>query len=113
MITNPLLLLCDEPTSGIDSFMAQSVMNVMKEMTRRGKAVIFTIHQPSSEVFAMFDRVLILAEGRVAFLGNVDQAHKFFNRCLICAGISSSLINTHREINKHYLQYRGPKPNKQ
>ncbi|XP_045102401.1 protein white-like isoform X3 [Portunus trituberculatus] len=80
MITNPLLLLCDEPTSGLDSFMAQSVVNAMKKMTELGKTVIATIHQPSSEVFAMFDRLLLLAEGRVAFLGTVQEAHRFFTR---------------------------------
>lgn len=80
MITNPLLLLCDEPTSGLDSFMAASVVSAMKRMTSLGKTVIATIHQPSSEVFAMFDRLLILAEGRVAFLGTVNMAHQFFTR---------------------------------
>ncbi|XP_071551619.1 protein white-like [Panulirus ornatus] len=80
MITNPLLLLCDEPTSGLDSFMAQSVVRAMKRLSALGKTIIATIHQPSSEVFAMFDRLLILAEGRVAFLGTVDQAHVFFTR---------------------------------
>ncbi|KAK8377184.1 hypothetical protein O3P69_013671 [Scylla paramamosain] len=80
MITNPLLLLCDEPTSGLDSFMAQSVVNAMKKMTELGKTVIATIHQPSSEVFAMFDRLLLLAEGRVAFMGTVQEAHLFFTR---------------------------------
>lgn len=80
MITNPLLLLCDEPTSGLDSFMAQSVVKAMKKMTELGKTVIATIHQPSSEVFAMFDRLLLLAEGRVAFMGTVQEAHLFFTR---------------------------------
>ncbi|CAL4155083.1 unnamed protein product [Meganyctiphanes norvegica] len=80
MITNPLLLLCDEPTSGLDSFMAQSVVNAMKRLTSHGKTVIATIHQPSSEVFAMFDQLLLLAEGRVAYLGPTKDAFSFFNR---------------------------------
>lgn len=80
MITNPLLLLCDEPTSGLDSFMAQSVVRAMKRLAGLGKTVIATIHQPSSEVFAMFDRLLLLAEGRVAFMGTVEEAHVFFSR---------------------------------
>ncbi|KAK7080419.1 ATPase activity protein [Halocaridina rubra] len=80
MITNPLLLLCDEPTSGLDSFMAASVVNAMKRLTSLGKTVIATIHQPSSEVFALFDRLFIMAEGRVAFQGTVEEAHKFFTR---------------------------------
>ncbi len=73
-------MLCDEPTSGLDSFMAQNVVAVMKNMAERGKTIISTIHQPSSEVYAMFDRVLLMAEGRVAFLGEVDAAYEFFSR---------------------------------
>lgn len=80
ILTNPSLMFCDEPTSGLDSFMAQNVVAVMKNMAERGKTIISTIHQPSSEVFSMFDRVLLMAEGRVAFLGEVDAALKFFSR---------------------------------
>ncbi|KAK8393899.1 hypothetical protein O3P69_006915 [Scylla paramamosain] len=80
VLTNPSLLFCDEPTSGLDSFMAQNVVSMMKGMAERGKTVLSTIHQPSSEVFAMFDRVLFLAEGRVAFLGSCDEALRFFGK---------------------------------
>ncbi|XP_064110932.1 protein white-like [Macrobrachium nipponense] len=78
LLTNPSLLFCDEPTSGLDSFMAQNVVAVMKQMAEKGKTVITTIHQPSSEVFGMFDRLLLMAEGRVAFLGEMDEALAFF-----------------------------------
>jgi ABC-type multidrug transport system ATPase subunit len=71
-------MFCDEPTSGLDSFMAQNVMLVLKSMALKGKTVVTTIHQPSSEIFAMFDKVLLMAEGRVAFLGSPDDACKFF-----------------------------------
>ncbi|XP_076032219.1 eye pigment precursor family transporter white [Oratosquilla oratoria] len=80
VLTNPPLMFCDEPTSGLDSFMAQNVVAVMKNMAEKGKTILSTIHQPSSEVYAMFDRVLLMAEGRVAFLGEVDAAYQFFGR---------------------------------
>nr|XP_053649648.1 protein white-like [Cherax quadricarinatus] len=92
VLTNPPLMFCDEPTSGLDSFMAQNVVAVMKNMTERGKTIISTIHQPSSEVYAMFDRVLLMAEGRVAFLGEVDAAYQFFSR--YTEAISMRSINT-------------------
>ena len=44
----------------------------------QGKTIVCTIHQPSSQVFAMFDRVLLMAEGRVAFLGDIAEAMQFF-----------------------------------
>jgi len=55
-LTNPSLLFCDEPTSGLDSFMAENVVTSLKKLAARGKTVICTIHQPSSQVYAMFDR---------------------------------------------------------
>jgi len=58
--------------------MAQNVTLVLKSMALKGKTVVTTIHQPSSEIFALFDKVLLMAEGRVAFLGSPDDACKFF-----------------------------------
>jgi len=79
VLTNPALMFCDEPTSGLDSYMAQNIVQVLKNLASTGKTVICTIHQPSSEVFAMFDRLLLMAEGRTAFLGPADQALSFFS----------------------------------
>lgn len=78
VLTNPPLMFCDEPTSGLDSFMAQSIVQVLKNLASTGKTVVCTIHQPSSEVFALFDRILLLAEGRTAYLGSIDRAAEFF-----------------------------------
>ncbi len=61
----------DEPTSGLDSFMAESVVTVLKSMSVQGRTIICTIHQPSSEVFALFEQLLLMADGRVAYLGNL------------------------------------------
>uniref|UniRef100_A0A915Q3K2 ABC transporter domain-containing protein n=1 Tax=Setaria digitata TaxID=48799 RepID=A0A915Q3K2_9BILA len=55
ILTDPPILFCDEPTSGLDSFMAVQVVNCLKEMAKKGKTIITTIHQPSSQVFDMFD----------------------------------------------------------
>lgn len=77
-LTDPPLLLCDEPTSGLDSFMAHSVVQVLKKLSQKGKTVILTIHQPSSELFELFDKILLMAEGRVAFLGTPNEAADFF-----------------------------------
>lgn len=79
-LTDPHLLLCDEPTSGLDSFMAHSVLQVLKRLANKGKTIIITIHQPSSELFGMFDKILLIAEGRTAFLGSPNQATEFFEQ---------------------------------
>lgn len=77
-LTDPSLLLCDEPTSGLDSFMAHNVLQVLKNLAQKDKTIILTIHQPSSEIFGMFDKLLLMANGRVAFLGTPAEANDFF-----------------------------------
>uniref|UniRef100_A0A915Q3R9 ABC transporter domain-containing protein n=1 Tax=Setaria digitata TaxID=48799 RepID=A0A915Q3R9_9BILA len=70
ILTNPSLLFADEPTTGIDSFMAYHIVKVLERMaSENGKTIICTIHQPASDTFEMFDRVVFLANGRIAFLG--------------------------------------------
>lgn len=48
-------------------------------MAKQGKTIICTIHQPSSEVFEKFDTLCLLAEGRLAYLGNLNEAENYFN----------------------------------
>ncbi|XP_023247587.1 protein white-like [Copidosoma floridanum] len=78
VLTDPPLLLCDEPTSGLDSFMAHQVVSVLKKLAAQGKTIITTLHQPSSDIFSMFDKILLLSEGRVAFSGSSEEAYNFF-----------------------------------
>ena len=80
-----MLLFCDEPTSGLDSFMAMTIVESMRRLAEQGKTIICTIHQPSSEVFEKFDRLLLMAEGRVAYLGDLNQCQNFFaSNGLLC-----------------------------
>ncbi|CAG2104560.1 unnamed protein product [Medioppia subpectinata] len=78
LLTDPSVMFCDEPTSGLDSFMAMNIMEVMKDMASAGRTIICTIHQPSSQAFAMIDQLLLMAEGRVAFLGRAEKAIEYF-----------------------------------
>ncbi|XP_065681932.1 protein white isoform X2 [Hydra vulgaris] len=78
IITDPKLLFVDEPTSGLDSFMAESVITCLQKIASEGTTIIATIHQPSSEVFVLFDRLLLLSEGRTAYLGPRRDALAFF-----------------------------------
>ncbi|CAG9783549.1 unnamed protein product [Diatraea saccharalis] len=79
-IKHPGLLFCDEPTTGLDSSSAQKIMELLRASAVQGKTVICTIHQPSSELMALFDRLVLLAEGRVAFAGHASAALSFFER---------------------------------
>lgn len=78
-LTNPSILFCDEPTSGLDSFMAMNIMDLMISLARMGKTIICTIHQPSSQIFNKFDKLLLLAEGQIAYHGKASDAISFFS----------------------------------
>ena len=61
LITDPSLIMLDEPTSGLDSFRATSIVLLLKKLAReKGKTIISTIHQPNSDAFQNFDRVIFL-----------------------------------------------------
>lgn len=60
--------------------MALSITESMRVLASQGKTIICTIHQPSSEIFAMFDRLCLLAEGRLAYFGDSLAAISFFQR---------------------------------
>eukprot|EP00026_Physarum_polycephalum_P000722 Phypoly_transcript_00723.p1 GENE.Phypoly_transcript_00723~~Phypoly_transcript_00723.p1 ORF type:complete len:1358 (+),score=194.06 Phypoly_transcript_00723:83-4156(+) len=70
LLTNPSVLFLDEPTSGLDSFMALNVMEALVRLARRGRTVICTIHQPRSDIFQLFDSVMLLSKGRTVYYGN-------------------------------------------
>jgi len=79
VITDPPLLFADEPTSGLDSFMAESLVTALQQLAAQGRTIICTIHQPSSEVYAMFDSILLLAEGRTAYMGSTADVIPYFD----------------------------------
>jgi ABC-type multidrug transport system ATPase subunit len=60
LITDPSLLLLDEPTSGLDSSTAHRIIKMLKREADEGMTVIATIHQPSGDVFQLFDRLIVL-----------------------------------------------------
>ena len=70
LITWPSLILLDEPTSGLDSSTAYDLILTLRELTRRGCTVVTTIHQPPSQVFQLFDDLLLLAEGEAIYFGS-------------------------------------------
>ncbi|KAG9452943.1 hypothetical protein H6P81_005847 [Aristolochia fimbriata] len=63
MLLNPSLLLLDEPTSGLDSTTAARIITIVKKLAGGGRTVVTTIHQPSSRLYHMFDKVILLSAG--------------------------------------------------
>lgn len=78
LLNNPVILFCDEPTTGLDSYSAQQLVQILYDLAQKGTTILCTIHQPSSQLFDMFNNVLLLADGRVAFTGSPQNALEFF-----------------------------------
>jgi ABC-type multidrug transport system ATPase subunit/ABC-type multidrug transport system permease subunit len=70
LLTDPMIILLDEPTSGLDSTSAVALMRLLASLAKdHGKTVVTTIHQPSSQLFRSFDRLLMISEGHVVYFG--------------------------------------------
>ncbi|OLY84454.1 ATP-binding cassette sub-family G member 2 [Smittium mucronatum] len=79
LLTNPKILLLDEPTTGLDSNTAYSVINLLKDFTScRDVITISTIHQPNYKTFSLFDKVLLLSLGGIVYSGPVSEAERYF-----------------------------------
>ncbi|KAL1541906.1 ABC transporter G member 11 [Salvia divinorum] len=78
ILMRPRLLFLDEPTSGLDSASAFFVTQTLRGLSRDGRTVIASIHQPSSEVFELFDRLYLLSGGKSVYFGQASQAYEFF-----------------------------------
>ncbi|KAK7264052.1 hypothetical protein RJT34_31655 [Clitoria ternatea] len=80
ILTRPCLLFLDEPTTGLDSASAYFVAQTLRNMAHDGKTVISSIHQPSSEVFALFDDLFLLSGGQTIYFGAAEKAVEFFRK---------------------------------
>lgn len=79
LIREPSVLFVDEPTSGLSSRDSENIMDLLKELALKGKLVFVVIHQPSSDIFKMFDRLFILDQGGYPiFDGNPIDAVVYF-----------------------------------
>jgi ABC-type multidrug transport system ATPase subunit len=79
LIREPLVLFLDEPTSGLSSRDSENLMVLLRELTLKGKLIFTVIHQPSSEIFKMFDNVIILDNsGCMAYFGNPVDSVIYF-----------------------------------
>ncbi|XP_014609041.1 PREDICTED: protein scarlet [Polistes canadensis] len=78
LLTDPKILFLDEPTTGQDANSASVLISELRKFAARGRTVLCTIHQPSSAIFDCFHRIILVADGRIAFAGTSEQAIRFF-----------------------------------
>ncbi|PSC72150.1 ABC transporter G family member 11-like [Micractinium conductrix] len=101
LVTSPQLIFLDEPTSGLDSAAAYYVMAAVRRLAEHCRTIISVIHQPSSEVFALFDKLCLLSDGYVVYFGAANRAIDFFAE----AGLA---VPTNRNPADHFLHVINP-----
>ncbi len=104
LIREPSVLFVDEPTSGLSSRDSENIIDLLKELTFKGKLVFVVIHQPSSEIFKMFDRLFILDKGGypifdgnpidavVYFKTHIHHVHANERECHSCGNVNPEQI---------------------
>ncbi|MGH0122028.1 UNVERIFIED_CONTAM: hypothetical protein FKN15_007372 [Acipenser sinensis] len=80
LITSPSLIFLDEPTTGLDANTANSLMRLLHTISRKGKTVIFSIHQPRYSIFRQFDHMTLMNKGEIIFAGAADKALGYFEK---------------------------------
>ncbi len=104
LIREPSILFVDEPTSGLSSRDSENVMDLLRELALKGKLIYVVIHQPSSDIYKMFDKVIVLDTGGYqVYYGNPIESVMYFKKldsqinsdvgeCSICGSVNSELI---------------------
>ena len=104
LIRDPAVLFLDEPTSGLSSADTEKVINLLKEQTLKGKLIVVNIHQPSSDVYKLFDRLWLLDKGGYpVFDGNPIDAITYFKEaanyadaetsaCPMCGNVNPEIV---------------------
>ena len=100
LIREPAVLFLDEPTSGLSSADTEKVINLLKEQTLKGKLIVVNIHQPSSDVYKLFDRLWLLDKGGYpVFDGNPIDAVTYFKEAANYADAETSACPTCGNVN--------------
>ncbi|KAF2797711.1 hypothetical protein K505DRAFT_234933 [Melanomma pulvis-pyrius CBS 109.77] len=78
LLSNPSLLWLDEPTTGLDSTSAYQIIKTLQNLARKGRTIIVTIHQPRSEIWSLFDNIILLTRGSPAYAGSAKDCLPYF-----------------------------------
>jgi len=80
LVTNPKILFLDEPTSGLDSFTAHKIVSLLVDFAKKGRTVLATIHQPNSDTFQLFPKLLLLMDGHTIYHGDTMSSVGYFDK---------------------------------
>lgn len=81
LVTSPCILFLDEPTSGLDAYNARNVVDTLVKLAKnQHRTIVFTIHQPRSNIVSLFDKLLLLSEGDLVYSGDMIKCNDYFRR---------------------------------
>ncbi|KXS11308.1 hypothetical protein M427DRAFT_73054 [Gonapodya prolifera JEL478] len=105
LVTSPSILYLDEPTSGLDSFNAYNVIECLVTLARNyRRTVILTIHQPRSNIYALFDKLVLLARGKLVYSGPAqDSAIKHFSRLGFQCPVGFNMADYFVDLTMHVM----------
>eukprot|EP01022_Parablepharisma_sp_SALTPOND_P001323 TRINITY_DN106087_c1_g1_i1.p1 TRINITY_DN106087_c1_g1~~TRINITY_DN106087_c1_g1_i1.p1 ORF type:complete len:235 (+),score=7.16 TRINITY_DN106087_c1_g1_i1:614-1318(+) len=86
LMTNPSLLFLDEPTTSMDTFTAEKIVNIILKLKQKGRTIIATIHQPNTDIYQRFDQLMVLALGKVIYQVTI-QLQKNLARSQRCCSV--------------------------
>lgn len=104
LIREPAILFLDEPTSGLSSRDSENILDLLKELAKKGKLLFIVIHQPSSDIFKMFDKLIILdTGGYMIYNGNPVESIGYFKKKIGQADYSDSECQTCGNVNPEQI----------
>ncbi|MCQ2973420.1 MAG: ATP-binding cassette domain-containing protein [Bacteroidales bacterium] len=104
LIRQPSILFLDEPTSGLSSRDSENILDLLKDLTIKGKLVFVVIHQPSSDIFKMFDRLIILdTGGYLIYTGDPVESITYFKSKIRQANWNDSECPTCGNVNPEQI----------
>ncbi len=81
LVNSPSILFLDEPTSGLDAFNAFNVVESLVTLAKNyNRTIVFTIHQPRSNIVALFDQLILLAKGKTVYSGEFSKCQSYFDQ---------------------------------
>ncbi len=98
LLFDPTIIICDEPTSGLSYSDAEQIIDILRNFSEQGKFVILTIHQPNTNVFHKFDKILLMDKGgKQVFYGKPEEVWTYFDQEYEQISFNKELISQKKE----------------
>ena len=92
------MIFLDEPTTGLDSTTALNLIRFLNRLADAGRTVVTTIHQPSSEIFMEFDKIILMVQGNIVYHDNSKDSMAYFNKLGMPVPLHSNPIDHYMKL---------------